>query len=281
MSVAYQLVRESGYSASHVCSLLGVSRATYYRNKEKAAVSRDEDLRASIEKVILRSSGYGSRRITLVLVKEGFDVGRRRVRRIMREYSLLCQLKRRWTRTTDSVHGHRRFENLAKRETPVRQNQIWVSDITYLRMNRGFCYLAVVLDAYTRKVVGWHLSRSIDAELTVTALRKALKARNPPVGWIHHSDQGVQYACRGYVEMVESNHGRLSMSSKACPYDNAKAESFFATIKKEHVYQNDQGTFEEIQTGITEYIDQYYNPVRLHSALSYKSPESFESSILS
>jgi len=215
------------------------------------------------------------------LSKEGFDVGRSRVRRIMRENSLLCQLKRRWTRTTDSVHGHRRFENLAKLEKLVQPDQIWVSDITYLRMNRGFCYLAVVLDAYTRKAIGWHMSRNIDADLTVTALRKALKARNPQAGWIHHSDQGVQYACRGYVELVENSHGRPSMSSKACPYDNAKAETFFATIKKEHVYQNENGTFEEIQAGITEYIHQYYNSVRMHSALNYLSPEAFESSILS
>ena len=272
------LVQEQGYCASSVCSLLGISRSTYYRSLH-CVISNDDDVVNLIEDIILKRPGYGSRRISEELKREGHFIGRRRIQRIMRDHSLLCQLKKRWTRTTDSDHGHRRYPNLVRSELVERPDQVWAADITYLRLEHGFCYLSVILDAYSRKVVGWHLSKYIDSALTLRALNNALEERKPASGWIHHSDQAVQYACRGYIETILAHSGRPSMSSKACPYDNARAESFFATLKKEHTYQEDHSTFEETKAGLTKYIDEYYNQSRLHSSIGYLSPNEFEQSL--
>ena len=284
MITAHRIVKEFGCSVSRVCNVLGVPRSAYYRRAQVLGsgkeVRKDDEILARIEQLVLTRPGYGSRRVARVLSSGacgGDRVGRRRARRIMRENSLLCRLKKRWTRTTDSSHGHRRYPNLINGVELKHPDHVWVSDITYLRLERGFCYLAVILDAYSRKVVSWNLSKQIDATLTLEALRRALQERRPAAGWIHHSDQGVQYACRGYVEAILSYNGRPSMSSKACPYDNAKAESFFATLKKEHVYQEEYTTFEQVNDGIRNYIDDYYNRHRMHSSLDYLSPEEFES----
>jgi putative transposase len=234
---------------------------------------------AAIEEMILTFTGYGYRRVTAQLRKDGFRVGERTVRRLMKEHSLLCQIKRRWVATTDSDHGLRCYPNLCKGMATTGCNQLWVSDITYIRLPSGFCYLAAILDAHSRKAVAWHLSRSIDARLVLACLHKAIQTREPPAGWIHHSDRGVQYACRGYADVVLAAGGRLSMSSKACPYDNAKAESFFATLKKEEVHMESYQSFSEAELALERYIGNIYNARRLHSRLGYESPDQFEAKL--
>jgi len=262
-----------------VCNLLAVSRSRLYRTRIPGKDKGDEEMVSRIEAIVLEFSCDGSRRIAARLKKEGWAVGRKRVQRLMRERSLLCQIKRRWVKTTDSCHGLRKFPNLTKGLAVTALNQVWHSDITYIRLPRGFCYLATVLDAFSRKVVGWSMSLSIDATLALAALKMAISSRRPPPGWIHHSDQGVQYACKGYVQAVEAAKGQLSMSSKASPYDNAKAESFFATLKKEEVYLEDYLTFGQAKERVGRYIDNIYNRRRLHSMLGYATPEEFEATM--
>jgi putative transposase len=260
---------------SHLCHVLGVPRASFYRAVAPAAEDH-RDLVTQIETIILRNSGYGSRRVSMRILKDGGTAGRKLVQRLMRENSLLCQIKRHWIHTTDSKHAFKRHANLAKGLVTTDLNQLWVTDITYIRLPKGFCYLAVMLDAHSRKAVAWHMSMRIDAALVLDCLSKAIEARSPPAGWIHHSDQGVQYACRGYAQAVIQSGGRPSMSAKACPYDNAKAESFFATLKKEQVHKDEYPNFQQAQSAIADYIDRYYNPQRLHSQLGYCSPQEFE-----
>jgi putative transposase len=269
----------SEFPVLRVCSLLAVPRSSLYRARVPQTRRSEEELVGRLEALALEFPSCGSRGLTAHLRKEGRPVGRKLVQRLMRERSLLCQIKRRWVKTTDSAHGHRKYKNLARGFALSAPNQLWHSDITYIRLPRGFCYLATILDAYSRKVVGWSMSTNIDAELVLAALRNATQSRKPAPGWIHHSDQGVQYACRGYVEAVAAASGELSMSSKACPYDNAKAESFFATLKKEEVYLEEYHSFEHAQERIGRYIDDMYNRRRLHSKLGYASPEEFEAMI--
>lgn len=274
------LVLSREYPASRVCALLEVPRASLYRARSLQEESPcEEALGARIEATILTCPGYGSRRVTAQLRREGLLVGRRKVRRLMRERSLLCQIRKKWVRTTDSRHALRRYSNLVAGLALERPDQVWHSDITYLRLPVGFCYLAAVLDAFTRKVVGWSVSANIDAALVLSALSKALEARSPAEGWIHHSDQGVQYACKGYVEAILASGGKPSMSSKACPYDNAKAESFFASLKKEEVHLEEYGSIQVAEAGVARYIDDYYNMRRLHSVLGYRSPQEFEDTL--
>lgn len=263
-----------------LCWLLGVSRASFYRpSREPCQPDWVRDVVGAIEEMVLTFTGYGYRRVAVQLRRDGYQVSSRQVRSLMKEHSLLCQIKRRWVATTDSEHGHRCYPNLIKEVELSSCNQVWVSDITYIRLPSGFCYLAVILDAYSRKSIAWHMSRSIDAQLVLACLKKALDTRKPPAGWIHHSDRGVQYACRGYVEAVLEGGGQISMSSKACPYDNAKAESFFATLKKEEVHLESYRSFTEAELSVDRYIGQIYNARRLHSRLQYESPDQFEAKI--
>jgi putative transposase len=194
----------------------------------------------------------------------------------MREESLLCQLKRRFVPTTDSAHSFKRYPNLIKDIEVDGLDRVWISDITYIRLPTTFCYLAAILDAYSRKCVGWHLSRFIDTRLTLVALEMALAARRPAVGLIHHSDQGVQYASSEYVERLGQAGARISMASVGNPYENAKAESFFRTLKMEEVYLKDYRNFEEAEGNIGEFIEEVYNQKRLHSSLGYLPPVEFE-----
>jgi putative transposase len=262
------------------CQLLGMSRATYYRpagveEPTRAAVA----LRDRIEEIVLEFPGYGYRRVTKQLQREGFPVNHKRVLRIMQEESLLCQLRRRWVTTTDSDHGLRVYPNLLARAGWRRLtgiNQAWVADITYIRLAQGFAYLAAILDAYSRRVIGWRLSREIDAALAVAALEMALSARRPAPGWVHHSDRGVQYACREYVERLTGAQAKISMSAKGTPRDNAQAESFMRTLKQEEVYLHDYQTFEEAEPSLGHFIDRVYNEKRLHSSLGYRPPSEFE-----
>jgi len=264
-------------SIERLCELMGVSRSWYYKRpcaEEKA--HKDVALRDAIERIVLEFPGYGYRRVTAALRREGWSVNHKRVLRIMREASLLCQLKRRFVPTTDSAHSLGRYPNLIKDTRIDGLDEVWISDITYVRLPTTFCYLAAILDAYSRKCVGWHLSRFIDTHLTLSALEMALAARRPAPGLIHHSDQGVQYASSEYVLRLEEADAQISMAAVGNPYENAKAESFFRTLKMEEVYLKDYRTFEEAQENIGEFIEEVYNQKRLHSSLGYLPPVEFE-----
>lgn len=260
-----------------LCELMGVSRSWYYeRPTPEHTAQRDIRLRDAIERIVLEFPGYRYRRVTAVLRREGWTVNHKRVLRIMRQESLLCRLKRRFVPTTDSTHAFGRYPNLIKDTKLDRLDQVWISDITYVRLPTTFCYLAAILNAYSRRCVGWHLSRFIDTSLTLWALEMALAARRPAVGLIHHSDQGVQYASSEYVERLEEVGARISMASVGNPYENAKAESFFRTLKLEEVYLKDYRDFEEAHENIGQFIEEVYNKKRLHSSLGYLPPVEFE-----
>ena len=214
--------------------------------------------------------------MTHALQREGWAVNHKRVWRVMRQDSLLCQLKRHFLVTTDSAHGLPTYPNLLAQMTLSAPNQAWVADITYVRLPTNFVYLACVLDAYSRRCVGWKLSRQIDTQLTLDALEMALTQRRPASGLIHHSDRGVQYASLAYVARLEQAEARVSMSAKGNPYDNAKAESFFKTLKREEVYLQEYRTFADAETNLGHFIEAVYNLKRLHSSLGYLPPVEFE-----
>jgi putative transposase len=260
-----------------LCELFSVSRSWYYeRPTPEERTYKDVELRDAIEHIVLQFPGYGYRRVTAALRREGWSVNHKRVLRIMRQESLLCQLKHRFVPTTDSAHAFGRYPNLIKDVEIDGLDQVWISDITYIRLPTTFCYLAAILDAYSRKCVGWHLSKWIDTRLTLCALEMALAARQPEMGLIHHSDQGVQYASSEYVLRLEQAGARISMAAVGNPYENAKAESFFRTLKMEEVYLKDYCDFEEAQENIGEFIEEVYNRKRLHSSLGYLPPVEFE-----
>ena len=265
-------------SLRQICRWLGVSRSWYYAcpsAEERAA--RDVALRAAIEDIILELPGYGYRRVTYALQRAGWDVNHKRVLRVMRQESLLCHLKRRFVITTDATHGYATYPNLLAATTLTAPDQAWVADITYVRLPTTFVYLACLLDAYSRRCIGWKLSRQIDTWLTLDALEVALAQRQPAPGLIHHSDRGVQYASLDYVARLEQVGARVSMSAKGNPYDNAKAESFFKTLKREEVYLKDYQTFAEAEANLGHFIEAVYNVKRLHSSLGYLPPVEFES----
>lgn len=259
--------------------MIGLSRSTYYyRSREKSLVAKKEeaDLRDRIEQIVVECARYGYRRVTYQLRREGWKINHKRVARIMREQSLQCQVKRRWVKTTDSDHSYRIYPNLVKGFALKRRNQVWVADITYIRILTGFLYLAVVLDLFSRKVIGWALSEQIDTQLTLAALRMALEERGPVGGCIHHSDRGVQYACHAYVEELQAAGMRISMARKGNPYDNAAAESFMKTLKCEEVYLWDYQSVEDVKRRVPYFLQEVYNHKRLHSALGYVTPQEFE-----
>ncbi len=265
-------------SIERLCELMGVSRSWYYEraNSESRAL-QDMELRDAIERIVLEFPGYGYRRVTEALRREGWVVNHKRVLRIMRQESLLCQLKRRFVPTTDSAHSFRRYPNLIKDTRISGFDQAWISDITYIRLpTTFFCYLAAILDAYSRKCVGWNLSCWIDTRLTLAALEMALVCRRPEPGLIHHSDQGVQYASSEYILRLDEVGARISMAAVGNPYENAKAESFFRTLKMEEVYLKDYRNFEEAEENIGKFIEEVYNQKRLHSSLGYLPPVEFE-----
>lgn len=260
-----------------LCELMGVSRSWYYARPPATEKARkDVVLRDAIERIVLEFPGYGYRRVTAALRREGWTVNHKRVLRIMRQESLLCQLKRRFVPTTDSAHAFGRYPNLIKDIEIDRLDQVWISDITYVRLPTSFCYLAAILDAYSRYCVGWHLSQEIDTRLTLRALEMALLTRRPAAGLIHHSDQGVQYASSEYVFRLEEAGARISMAAVGNPYENAQVESFFRTLKLEEVYIKDYRDFEEAEENIAEFIEEVYNEKRLHSSLGYLPPAEFE-----
>jgi putative transposase len=267
-------------SVRQLCPLLGISRSGVYTASQHARVEVVEvvevALRDAIEHIVLAFPGYGYRRVTHELRRRGWDVNHKRVLRIMHEESLLCQLKRRFVPTTDSRHGLGSYPNLLRDHAVTGPNQAWVADITYIRLPTAFCYLAAILDAFSRRVVGWELAHHIDTELTLAALEHAIAGRRPESGLIHHSDHGVQYASTRYVERLELIGAQISMAAIGNVYENALAESFFATLKREEVYLHDYQTFAEAEANLERFLDDVYNHKRLHSSLGYRPPSEFE-----
>jgi putative transposase len=234
-------------------------------------------VRATIQTIVLEHRRrYGYRRVTAELRRRGLVVNHKRVARMMRADNLLAVQPRTFVVTTDAVHKLEVFLNLASRMTITGVNQLWVADITYIRLHREFVYLAVMLDAFSRKVVGWALDRSLASRLAIVALERAIARRQPPAGVVHHSDRGVQYAATDYVTVLQRHHLIPSMSRPANPYDNASCESFIKTLKREEIYATVYRDLEHLATNIETFIDEYYNRCRLHSALGYRPPEEFE-----
>jgi len=264
-----------------LCRTAGLSRASYYRWLEpKLSLREDADLRDQIQRLALQRRFEGYRRITQRLKDLGLVVNTKRVRRLMRNDNLLSLRKKPFVpRTTDSQHPFPIAPNLIKGLTPTGINQIWAADITYVRLGAAHVYLAVVLDAYSRKVVGWALEDRIDAHLPMVALDMAIAKRDPPPGLIHHSDRGVQYACAEYAARLAGREIQRSMSRPGNPYENAKAESFMKTLKTEEVDGRAYVDIEEARSSIGQFLQAIYNADRLHSALGYKSPVDFENAL--
>lgn len=256
--------------------MTGLNRASYYRWRQRPTVGRDIELRDEIQRIALEFPSYGYRTMTAELRRRHWQVNRKRVLHWMRTDNLLALRKKRFIITTDSSHGLRVYPNLARDFAPTATNQLWVADITYLRLRTEFVYLAVILDAWSRRVIGWALGRTLETELTLAAIRMAIAARSPKAGLIHHSDRGVQYAAAAYVALLTERQIRISMSRKGNPYDNAKCESFMKTLKCEEVYRNEYQDLEETYQCIGRFLDEVYNQKRLHSALGYRPPEEFE-----
>jgi len=261
-----------------MCYLAQVSRAGFYRwLQEREPVEEDMEVRSAIQAIALEHKRrYGYRRITAELRRRGMIVNHKRVARLMREDSLLGLQPRAFVVTTDSHHSLEVYLNLAGRMKLTGTNQLWVADITYIRLKTEFVYLAVILDGYSRKVVGWALERTLASRLPLAALQDAITQRRPPPGLVHHSDRGVQYAGSDYVGLLRKHQMIPSMSRPANPYDNASWESFIKTLKREEIYANQYRDLDHLRAEIEAFIEEYYNRCRLHSALGYLSPEEFE-----
>lgn len=266
---------------ARLCQAAGLSRAAFYRLRFAPAAEPEQDveLRSHIQAVALAWPAYGYRRITAELRRRGVRANHKRVLRLMRSDNLLCLRKRRFVATTDSDHGLPVYPNLARTLSPTGTDQLWVADLTYVRLRREFVYLAVVLDAYSRRVIGWQLGRSLEAELAAGALRQALASRRISTNLVHHSDRGVQYASALYTGLLSGRGITISMSRKGNPYDNAQAESFMKTLKYEEVLVSEYETLGEARRSVGDFIDRIYNEERLHSALGYLPPAEYESTI--
>ena len=261
-----------------MCQLAQVSRAGFYRSLQEAQPVEEAMLvRAEIQQIALaHRRRYGYRRITAELRRRGLLVNHKRVARLMREDNLLAVQPRAFVVTTDAQHDLEVCLNLARRLTLTGINQLWVADITYIRLRTEFVYLAVLLDGYSRKVVGWALEPTLAARLPIAALAQAIAERHPPPGLVHHSDRGVQYASGEYVQLLQDHYMIPSMSRPANPYDNASCESFLKTLKREEIYANRYRDLRHLRRNIEVFIEQYYNRARRHSALGYRPPEEFE-----
>jgi putative transposase len=271
------MMQLEGFHANHACDLTRVSRAGFYRHYAEHEPRQAElALRDQIQRIAVENRFYGYRRIAAELRSQGVLVNHKRILRLMRADNLLAVRKQRFVFTTDSQHPYAVFPNLAPRLTLTETNQLWVADITYVRLRETFLFLAVVLDAYSRKVIGWELGEDLRAELALTALARALASRAIHPGIVHHSDRGVQYCCDAYVEKLQAFGFLISMSRKGNPYDNARAESFMKTLKSEEVHLHRYRDLEDARHSIEHFIENVYNSKRLHSSLGYLPPVVFE-----
>ena len=267
-----------GLTIERMVELGRLSRSGFYRFNDdaKPGVEPDMDLRDAIQRIALQWPSYGRPRITAELRRRGWTVNPKRVHRILREDNLLCVRKRKFVVTTDSNHGRKVYPNLARQMLLTGVDQLWRADITYIRLREEFVFLAVILDAYSRRVIGWALDRTMEDELTLAALRMAIKRRTVQPGLVHHSDRGSQYASGDYTDALKIHGIDISMSRKANPWDNAACESFMKTLKQEEVHRNEYRDLAEARTAIQEFLEKVYNRKRLHSALGYMPPAEFE-----
>jgi transposase InsO family protein len=263
-----------------LCELAKVSRAGFYRWRQAAPPAADDmELRDDVQQIALEFPYYGWRRVTAELRRRGWTVNHKRVRRIMREDNLLCLRRRKFVVTTDSGHGRPVYPNLAANMELNGINQLWIADITYIRLETEFVYLAVVIDAFSRRVIGWALDRTVEDDLTLAALRVALEQRRPTAGLVHHSDRGSQYASGDYTDLLKAHGCQISMSHKASPWENAFCESWMKTLKSEEVYRQEYRDLPEARASLAQFIEKVYNQKRLHSALGYRPPVEFEQSL--
>jgi putative transposase len=268
---------EDRLTIDRACALAQLSRATYYRDWGEHEPRQEEvEFRDRLQRLCLEHPHYGTRRIQAALRDEGQIVNRKRLQRLMREDNLLVFRRRRYVVTTNSRHTYAVYQNLARDFTPTATNQLWVADITYIRLRESFVYLAVILDAFSRRVIGWELGETLEAELCRRALRRALDGRVIQPGILHHSDRGIQYCSNSYVQDLHDHNFVISMSRAGNPYDNALAESFMRTMKCEEVYLAKYRDLADARERISHFLDDYYNRRRLHSALGYRSPADYE-----
>lgn len=253
--------------------------STYYSDPKVTHLEKEEweaDVRGKIEQIRVDLPRVGYRQLLPHLKRAGISIGERKLRKVIQRFELQIKPRKRFVTTTDSNHRYTVYPNLLPEMTLDNVNQVWASDITYIRITNGFVFLAVILDLYSRKVIGWSLSKKIDRTLTLNALRMAIQRRRPPQGVIHHSDRGVQYLCQDYVDVLKENGFHISCSRKGNPYDNAWVESFMKTLKDNEVYMWNYETFIDVIERVPYFIEEVYNKKRLHSSLNYFSPEEFE-----
>ena len=267
-----------GLTLERMLELGRVSRSSFYRFDAEGAPGPDTDmeLRDAIQRIALEMPSYGRRRITAELRRRGWAVNPKKVQRLMREDNLLCVRRRKFVVTTDSKHGRKIYPNLARGMALTAMDQLWIADITYIRLRDEFVFLAVILDAFSRRVIGWALDRTMEDSLTLEALGMALSRRAIQPGLVHHSDRGSQYASGDYTDLLKATGIEISMSRKANPWDNAACESFMKTLKYEEVHRNEYRDLGEARSCIAEFLEKVYNKKRLHSALGYLPPAEFE-----
>ena len=275
--------QQGSLSIERMCQLAPVSRASFYRSlQEWHPVEEEMAVRDAIQHIALaHRRRYGYRRITAELRRRCLLVNHKRVARLMREDNLLAVQPQAFVTTTNAQHELEVYLNLASRLTLTGLNQLWVADITYIRLRTEFVYLAVLLDGFSRKVVGWALEKTLATRLPLAALHQAITTRHPPPGLVHHSDRGIQYASGAYVQVLQQHQMIPSMSRPANPYDNASCESFMKTLKREEIYATAYRDLDHLRTNLAAFIDEYYNGTRLHSALGYQPPNEFERGLAS
>lgn len=271
-----------GLTIERMVQLGQVSRASFYRFDESTSPGQDADmdLRDAIQRIALEWPSYGRPRITAELRRRGWTINPKRVYRLLREDNLLCIRKRKFVVTTDSKHGRKIYPNLGRTMVLTGLDQLWVADITYIRLREEFVFLAVILDAFSRRVIGWALDRTLEDKLTVAALNMALSRRDVQPGLVHHSDRGSQYASDDYTDLLKQNGITISMSRKGNPWDNAACESFMKTLKYEEVFRSEYRDLHEAHLSIRDFLEKVYNVKRLHSALGYVPPAEFEANLV-